>query len=884
LKKIKNSITLNSFLFHCDATKPIYLASDASITSHAAILYQTVSYDSNDIEALEQVKHHKMPISSIPTQHPVIPLSTKGVPIKLCLQQPDQQDKEMMNTEIAAKSDQSRLIPKGFESILPKAIEKKPSQYLKKKEIKSIRRDMKKEFKQFKQLEELLHDDGKVHIIKPVGFYSTLFKGPSKGYSVLEKEATGLVKAISHFSDLLHGHPKVYVITDSQALIWLLGLRDRGCSKIERLSMKLLNFPFKIIVSHLAGHLLAADFFTRAWVSTDESTISLSQAKRATVIYSPFKFGDIVTPTEIIAEIKKGTPMINIPNRHETAIKENILPIETENTLPQGTILPIKQLQVHRLQKTLIQDLENELTHDKIVVAQKQDNWCIRRASEIKEGRPTKYIMERGLLQRKIPPSTYSQVSNTQETNLAVIPFSLQGVVFAYSHINNHAGFRPIRLFLRRYYFIPGLNRNLRQFLQGCELCQTHKPSTLRVTPLGVTPLPPGKNKVWSLDLILGLESYGGNNALLSMVELFSGFRLAIPVKKTVTAQEVANIIQQHIIMHYGVPSKLTSDGGPNLLVSKFLTKFCQRYGIERHVGVVYSPKSHGGIEASNRYVQDLCRILADQLQEPFLKNVEFAIYYLNSKLDPARGGLSPSEIMFGSNIESKMLFNLESFESPRESKEKIRKIEKIISKTLAEQRAQLIAKHKKPKVTYEKGSFVMEKDFRLLPKKKCKARYFPAPLLVIQNYIATLIVKDSFGRIRSVHKDNLKPFPSRTHDLYNALPNSTKRILGFPYTHEQVTNAIENNEDLSFLADITTRNIEPDGPVTRSRNADANEEQPIANDIQDVPMLIDEIYNSDDNESDDDDDNENVNDIGNNTVQTPARVTFNIQSENESN
>ena len=94
----------------------------------------------------------------------------------------------------------------------------------------------------------LVEDTESIAVVKVVGYYSGLHQGAARHYTTLEQEASSLLRAVNHFSDILAGANRIFLVTDSQSLIWLLASSTKGIPKYQRMAQVLLTFPFKIIV------------------------------------------------------------------------------------------------------------------------------------------------------------------------------------------------------------------------------------------------------------------------------------------------------------------------------------------------------------------------------------------------------------------------------------------------------------------------------------------------------------------------------------------------------------------------------------------------------------------------------------------------------------
>ncbi len=218
-ESLKKEVTDRSFLYFPDNSMPIYLATDCSETFHAALLYQVKSYTQEDVEQLKE-QLADFPPSSIPTKHPVLPKAGKQVPNAFKLQ-PDNESQGQITHKLAA--------------------------------INRTGRD----------LTQIVNDPDTVHQVRVLGLFSGTFQGPAQNYTILEKESVAMLLAIEHFKDFLTMNNKVFVVSDCQAFLWLLRLRQLGISKVQRMCVRLCSYSFKIIVSHIPGANNPVDLLTR---------------------------------------------------------------------------------------------------------------------------------------------------------------------------------------------------------------------------------------------------------------------------------------------------------------------------------------------------------------------------------------------------------------------------------------------------------------------------------------------------------------------------------------------------------------------------------------------------------------------------------------------
>ena len=130
-------------------------------------------------------------------------------------------------------------------------------------------------------------------------------------------------------------------------------------------------------------------------------------------------------------------------------------------------------------------------------------------------------------------------------------------------------------------------------------------------------------------------------------------------------------------------------------------------------------------------------------------------------------------------------------------------------------QRQNLAAQPSSSLIPYKADQAVYVKDFRILPKKKFKQKFYSAPYLILKVYDHALLLRDFYGLTKFVHKDNVRPCPVRERYLFDALPLSIKKALGFPFSAEDIAHAVAEGKVPEFWEE-DDRQAEP--ALTRSR------------------------------------------------------------------
>ena len=799
-EKLKKEITDKTFLYHLDFEAPIYLASDICQDSYAGVLYQVKSYSTDDLEALEDIKlnmNTKIE-SSIKTDHPVLPKKRgPGIPAPTSLQAED----ELQEPKTGTILDHTKNLQD---------------------QINSVRRE------EFPNLDTLMGEKDKVHVLRVIAFTSGLFKGPQQNYSVYEKECFGVLKSIETFKDFLYCGKEVYVISDSQSFIWALGLRNLGLSKIERMIIKLFSLPYKIVVSHIPGHFMISDHLTRT-LAFKVKDVTPGMGKKAMVIESPFPTGQIIDKQDIINALKE-KQLLHIPTKEE--VKKLNAEEKAEKIVSNVSTTSVSSVK---------RELETLLTKDNILLEQRLDPLWKEKIRKLKNS-DSKVID--GFTLRNGVLCKISKDPSTEEDSQIVIPKSLVGALFALYHIDSHAGAASLAKMIREDFYVQYLDELLRDFTSSCHLCVMHKAKNNKKEQLGSTPLPTRKGKTWILDFVTALPPYSRFNSYLSIIDSYSGFRIAIPCSSEIKAKEAIRLFHSHVVQIFSIPDLIASDAGPNLVKSKDFQKYAEYYGISTHVYTPHSAKSHGYIEVSNRVITETLKILSDQYNRPWPEILPFLITKLNSRPRPHFQGLSPNQIIFGKND------ILPSNDKIKEDFEKLHKeTDKLIEKAMDEMKKQ--NETQSGVQTYlEPGTLVFVKNYAIVPKMKWKHKFISAPNMVMRDYGKSLLVKDFNQVIKLVHKDSIKHCNPRSAELYRYLPPIVKAKLGFPYTIYEIQEAIQKGEIPDFWTKQETfPSIEPPQTRQRTRQEEQNQEQVDENVIL-LPQLEEDENDNNDSEN----------------------------------
>uniref|UniRef100_A0A8C7ZML9 Gypsy retrotransposon integrase-like protein 1 n=1 Tax=Oryzias sinensis TaxID=183150 RepID=A0A8C7ZML9_9TELE len=231
--------------------------------------------------------------------------------------------------------------------------------------------------------------------------------------------------------------------------------------------------------------------------------------------------------------------------------------------------------------------------------------------------------------------------------NTLYVPSSLRSAVLVWGHtsrISCHGGIQRTLKLLRRRFFWPTMERDVREFVAACEVCarskSTHSPPAGLLHPLPVPQRP------WShlaMDFVTGLPPSQGNTVILTVIDRFSKSAQFIPLPKLPTATEMADIMVQNVFRHHGIPSDIVSDRGPQF-VSQVWRAFCSALGATVSLTSGHHPQSNGQAERANQELEAALRCLAAQNPANWSSFLVWIEYAHNNHPSSATG-MSPFEV-----------------------------------------------------------------------------------------------------------------------------------------------------------------------------------------------------------------------------------------------
>jgi hypothetical protein len=221
-----------------------------------------------------------------------------------------------------------------------------------------------------------------------------------------------------------------------------------------------------------------------------------------------------------------------------------------------------------------------------------------------------------------------------------------------------HFGFRKTLELVKRKYYWPRMDQEIKKYTDECLECQRSKP--YRHKPYGELqplPLPKGIFDSITMDFITGLPpSVGGRtgacDALLVIVDRYTKVVRYVPCCKTIDATELAEVFVEQWVRDHGMPSSIVTDRG-TVFTSKFWSGFCYHLQVKRGLSTAFHPQTDGQTERQNQTIEAYLRIYCSYHQDDWVDLLPMAEYaYNNAHHDAIK--MSPNKARYGQDLETR--------------------------------------------------------------------------------------------------------------------------------------------------------------------------------------------------------------------------------------
>ena len=188
----------------------------------------------------------------------------------------------------------------------------------------------------------------------------------------------------------------------------------------------------------------------------------------------------------------------------------------------------------------------------------------------------------------------------------AVVPVAFRRQVFNLLHDLSHPSIRTSQALLTDRFVWKGIRKDIATWARSCLACQKAKVHKHNKAPLQMFNLPSRRFDHIHIDLVGPLPPSQGQTHLLTVVDRYTRWPEAIPLKSTDT-ESCARALIFHWIARFGIPLDITSDRGPQF-TSRLWASITKLLGIAHHHTTAYHPQSNGLVERFHRHLKAAMR------------------------------------------------------------------------------------------------------------------------------------------------------------------------------------------------------------------------------------------------------------------------------------
>ena len=594
--------------------------------------------------------------------------------------------------------------------------------------------------------------DGQLRVL---AYYSRLFRDAETRYSTNAKELSAVVYALKQFKHYLLGR-RFVVRTDHIALKHLLTSKE-----LTALQARHLDFigQFKgMEIQHRPGiNHGNVDGLSRRPADTE-----------ATVEQSVNSVYQSTAETEPVTEVKVSPDLElaqKVTTRADSKVKNSsqsqaVVDVVLEKV---SEVLNGVDIRKEQLEDAQLNSIIEHLRSNSKPQAGETNAWSTQSKVLLKQWENLQY--EDGLLLHRM-------LLNGRVIVRVVLPTALQSKLTTACHLEvGHQGQAKTAEHLRRRVYFPGWKKCVEEVCRSCLTCQQFKQGVIRSQgKMQLLEVEQPLDRV-SIDLTgPHPRSSRGNVYLLTMIDAFSRFLIAVPIPNKF-AVTVAKAIHRHLFVKFGLCRVIQSDRGREFQ-NEILSSICRKYGIRLVQTTAGRPSCNGRVE---RVHHSLNRLIAKHIsdnQKTWDQIIDTMVYEYNCTVHSSTG-FSPYELWWGkqplSPVDLKCTVSSErGAKSANEYKDKLTESLQKLYET-ARKRSQTAASARKLRYdgrvksrSFAEGDLVLMLYDRFKPGMSKKwSRQYIGPFLIVKklNEVNYVVRRRSNGKTSVVHVDRLKPY-----------------------------------------------------------------------------------------------------------------------------
>ncbi|XP_076047320.1 uncharacterized protein LOC143028843 [Oratosquilla oratoria] len=341
--------------------------------------------------------------------------------------------------------------------------------------------------------------------------------------------------------------------------------------------------------------------------------------------------------------------------------------------LPSPGVLPcsLTSVKVNEAQSNVSERVDLSvlpMTRSNLISAQKADRSLIplfARAIEEKDisNEAKCYYTRDDVLMRKYRPPDVPANESWCEFHQVIVPDVYREKVISLSHdyIGGHLGVQKTLDKIIKYFYWPGIHRQVAQYCKKCETCQLIGKPNIVIPPAPLQPISvvPEPFTHVIIDVVGPLpKTKKGHLYMLTLMCTTTRYPEAIPLR-SITARTVLPALTKFFTL-FGIPKIVQSDRGTNF-VSNIFRQVMSLLGIKQYIASAYHAQSQGALERFHGTFKTMLAKYGHETGNEWDVGLPFLLYAIRCAKQSSLG-FSPSKLLFGRDIRGPMKLLHESW------------------------------------------------------------------------------------------------------------------------------------------------------------------------------------------------------------------------------
>jgi len=277
--------------------------------------------------------------------------------------------------------------------------------------------------------------------------------------------------------------------------------------------------------------------------------------------------------------------------------------------------------------------------------------------------------------------------------------------------MGGHGGQWKTAEMVTRNFWWPGVTREVKRYVEGCDACQRNKNRTEQ--PAGKLMPNSIPDKAWmhiSADFITKLPLVQGYDSILVVVDQFTKMVHFVPTTEKTTAEGLARLFRDNVWRLHGLPESIISDRGPQFMAG-LMRELNEMLGIKTKLLTAFHQQTNRQTERMNQELEQYLQMFIDHRQDHWPEWLGTAEFAYNNKAH-AGTKVSPFEANSGQN--PRMGFELRKkgkFERAEKFAKRMKKVQEEAKAALEkaqENMRRYADRHRGEAVVYKVGDLVL--------------------------------------------------------------------------------------------------------------------------------------------------------------------------------